>query len=185
MNNIIRKIKKKSIINIILNIILLVSCLIIVTFNFDYYSSILNNKFNYINNIHDLENAYKLNNEIVTLDLTNAKKQHYSINNNELTNTADIYILNLDDSSILILLEPNTIITDKVNLKMISENKTIKNIKNRLNNIDFYDITLTNIDYNFYIKVQIYMVYAIFIIAILSIISTIYNLIKEYIQKSL
>lgn len=166
MNDIRELVVRKKLQNLILNFILIIFCFINIILNIDNYKKILSNNFDTISSISQLDKAKKDNNLFIYIDLQDAKMQNYSIKNK--LNKANIYTLNMDDKNILVILRENTILTDKTPVKIINDSDIISDIKNKLKDNDYYEISLSNVDYNDDKIIELYKIYALFLILSLS-----------------
>ena len=111
----------KKIGDIIFKAVILILLVITIFINNDY-DDIKNRKV--IKNI-ELYDKYK-NNTYVTFDLSNVIETRFQIDEQESYKT---YVVNYNDTSILVVLSPNTVLTSEVNLMSARETNATRDVK--------------------------------------------------------
>lgn len=113
----------KKILNIIFELIIIILLYLSTIINTDY--SVLN-KRSLINNKKTLDkySSYKY----VSINSKNIEETRFMYNNNNI-----IYVINIENKSILVELTKNTIITDKLDLMYMNDNTNTYTLKNDLN----------------------------------------------------
>ena len=166
------KVKKQE--NIILSFILIFVCIINIVLNYNVYYKVITNNYLQINSFTELKNAVRNKERFVSVDLRESQLEKYSLNNKK--NTIDIYTLTIDNKNILVLLDTNTMITDKVNLEIIDSIDITDTIKDKLNK-DYYDKILSNTNYILNRNIELIKLYVVVLIFIISLINIIVNII--------
>ena len=163
--------RSKKLQSLILSILLVIICIVNIVINNELYKEVLTNDFKNIKTINDLES----NISFKSVNLKDATLEHYSIEHkNEKVN---IYTYNLEDVNVLVLLNKNTIITDKTPVEIVNDSKITKDIKEKLKDKNYYTKVLSNINYNTNRKVELYKIYVILALIFISIISILINMI--------
>lgn len=113
----------KKILNIIFELIIIILLYLSTIINTDY--SVLN-KRSLINNKKTLDkySSYKY----VSINSKNIEETRFMYNNNNI-----IYVINIENKSILVELTKNTIIIDKLDLMYMNDNTNTYTLKNDLN----------------------------------------------------
>ena len=166
------KVKKQE--NIILSFILIFVCIINIVLNYNVYYKVITNNYLQINSFTELEKAVKNKERFISVDLRESQLEKYSLNDKK--NTIDIYTLTIDNKNILVLLDTNTMITDKVNLEIIDSIDITDTIKDKLNK-DYYDKILSNTNYILNRNIELIKLYVVVLIFIISLINIIVNII--------
>ena len=174
MNDIKGLVKVKKQENIILSFILIFVCIINIVLNYNVYYKVITNNYLQINSFTELKNAVRNKERFVSVDLRESQLEKYSLNNKK--NTIDIYTLTIDNKNILVLLDTNTMITDKVNLEIIDSIAITDTIKDKLNK-DYYDKILSNTNYILNRNIELIKLYVVVLIFIISLINIIVNII--------
>ncbi len=143
-------VKKSKAENIILKLILIIICVVTLIINStDYKRIFLDNSP--VTNYEELKPFIDDNEKFITLDLSNAKETRFSFQNNNKEDAAKIYDINYGQNNLLVVVKPNTALTNKVKGELLTDNENIKVIKQKLkedNNSKNYDIKyFSNIDY--------------------------------------
>ena len=112
---------KKKIGDIVFIIVVIILLILSIFVNNDY-RDIKNRKI--INNV-DTYNQYK-NRTYVSFDLNNAEETRFMVESKENYNT---YLVKYEDKSILIVLNPNTVLTSSVNLMKMKDNNYSEDVK--------------------------------------------------------
>lgn len=163
--------------NLVLNLIIIIVCILSLMLNINNYFRVISSDYFEIKSINDLSNAMKNKERFISVDLRSAKLEMYSLKEtNKKENFSDIYTLNIDGNNILILLKPNTMITDEVPLEILNDSKDTYQIKNKLKDNNYNNKVLSNINYNFNRNLEIIKFYITVILLILSIINIIINI---------
>lgn len=136
---------KKSILNIIFYVLVIVLLCITVKLNKDY--SVIKNRV-IINNKESM-NSYK-DYKFVTLDLSKSKETRFAINDKNKVKSI-IYTVRYGKKDYLIELLPSTVTTSKVNLMKMEDNDDISLLKGDLatesdNKLDFGADYYTNVN---------------------------------------
>ena len=147
VNNLVKKSKAE---NIILKLILIIICVVTLIINStDYKRIFLDNSP--VTNYEELKPFIDDNKKFITLDLSNAKETRFSFQNNNKEDAAKIYDINYGQNNLLVVVKPNTALTNKVKGELLTDNENIKVIKQKLkedNNSKNYDIKyFSNMDY--------------------------------------
>lgn len=147
VNNLVKKSKAE---NIILKLILIIICVVTLIINStDYKRIFLDNSP--ITNYEELKPFIDDNEKFITLDLSNAKETRFSFQNNNKEDAAKIYDINYGQNNLLVVVKPNTALTNKVKGELLTDNENIKVIKQKLkedDNSKNYDIKyFSNMDY--------------------------------------
>lgn len=147
VNNLVKKSKAE---NIILKLILIIICVVILIINStDYKRIFLDNSP--VTNYEELKPFIDDNEKFITLDLSNAKETRFSFQNNNKEDAAKIYDINYGQNNLLVVVKPNTALTNKVKGELLTDNENIKVIKQKLkedDNSKNYDIKyFSNMDY--------------------------------------
>lgn len=147
VNNLVKKSKAE---NIILKLILIIICVVTLIINStDYKRIFLDNSP--VTNYEELKPFIDDNEKFITLDLSNAKETRFSFQNNDKENAAKIYDINYGQNNLLVVVKPNTALTNKVKGELLTDNENIKVIKQKLkedDNSKNYDIKyFSNMDY--------------------------------------
>lgn len=113
----------KKILNIIFELIIIILLYLSIIINTDY--SVLNKRC-LINNKKTLDkySSYKY----VSINSKNIEETRFMYNNNNI-----IYVINIENKSILVELTKNTIIIDKLDLMYMNDNTNTYTLKNDLN----------------------------------------------------
>lgn len=143
-------VKKSKAENIILKLILIIICVVTLIINStDYKRIFLDNSP--VTNYEELKPFIDDNEKFITLDLSNAKETRFSFQNNNKEDAAKIYDINYGQNNLLVVVKPNTALTNKVKGELLTDNENIKVIKQKLkedNNSKNYDIKyFSNMDY--------------------------------------
>lgn len=171
------KTKKQIYINILLCIFLISFCTINLLLNKNIYNGVLSNNYNIITSLDDLNRTDRF----IYADLTHAKLENYSIKNSQ--QKVNIYTYNLNNVNVLLLLKDNTLITNKTPLEVIKDNEITIDIKEKFKDNNYYELVLSNIDYNLDRKIYLYKAYALLSLVLISFIAIIINIIKLFILK--
>ncbi len=174
MNDIKGLVKVKKQENIILSFILIFVCIINIVLNYNVYYKVITNNYLQINSFTELEKAVKNKERFISVDLRESQLEKYSLNDKK--NTIDIYTLTIDNKNILVLLDTNTMITDKVNLEIIDSIAITDTIKDKLNK-DYYDKILSNTNYILNRNIELIKLYVVVLIFIISLINIVLNII--------
>ncbi len=147
VNNLVKKSKAE---NIILKLILIIICVVTLIINStDYKRIFLDNSP--VTNYEELKPFIDDNEKFITLDLSNAKETRFSFQNNNKEDAAKIYDINYGQNNLLVVVKPNTALTNKVKGELLTDNENIKVIKQKLkedDNSKNYDIKyFSNMDY--------------------------------------
>ena len=110
VNNLVKKSKAE---NIILKLILIIICVVTLIINStDYKRIFLDNSP--VTNYEELKPFIDDNEKFITLDLSNAKETRFSFQNNNKEDAAKIYDINYGQNNLLVVVKPNTALTNKV-----------------------------------------------------------------------
>ena len=169
--NIIKE-KKKS---LILSTLMIILCIISLIFFSEDYLKILNNEYFIVSDSKSLNEAIKNNERYVSVDLSGAKLEVYSLENIS-KRKINLYTLDFDNKKVMIFLRDNTIITNKVYLNIESFDQNKKNIKELLNDSAYYDIILSNENFVLNRNIKLIKMYTLYILIILSIIKVIFDI---------
>ena len=147
VNNLVKKSKAE---NIILKLILIIICVVTLIINStDYKRIFLDNSP--VTNYDELKPFIDDNEKFITLDLSKAKETRFSFQNNDKKDAAKIYDINYGQNNLLVVVKPNTALTNKVKGELLTDNENIKVIKQKLkedDNSKNYDIKyFSNMDY--------------------------------------
>lgn len=147
VNNLVKKSKAE---NIILKLILIIICVVTLIINStDYKRIFLDNSP--VTNYEELKPFIDDNEKFITLDLSNAKETRFSFQDNNKEDAAKIYDINYGQNNLLVVVKPNTALTNKVKGELLTDNENIKVIKQKLkedDNSKNYDIKyFSNMDY--------------------------------------
>ena len=147
VNNLVKKSKAE---NIILKLILIIICVVTLIINStDYKRIFLDNSP--VTNYEELKPFIDDNEKFITLDLSNAKETRFSFQNNNKEDAAKVYDINYGQNNLLVVVKPNTALTNKVKGELLTDNENIKVIKQKLkedDNSKNYDIKyFSNMDY--------------------------------------
>lgn len=163
--------------NLVLSFIIIIVCILSLMLNINNYFRVISSDYYNIKSINDLNVAIKNKERFISVDLRDAKLEMYSLKEfNEKENFADIYTLDIEGNNILILLKPNTMITDEVSLEIFNDTKHTYQIKNKLKDINYNNKVLSNLEYNFDRNVELIKFYITVILLVISIINIIYNI---------
>lgn len=149
---IIEIVKKEKIGNIILKLILLVTCLVTFMLNLKEYRQVFTNNV-VINNYSNLNSAITNKYKYVTINLSNAEETRFAFQNENQENAAKVYEINYGDYNLLLVLNKNTAITNVVKGELLKENTDIKTIKEKLvedsnNQKQYINSYFSNMDYS-------------------------------------
>ena len=169
MNEVKYRNKKNSLlINIILCLLLIIVCTINILLNISTYKNVLSNNYKTIKGIDDISND-----KFYYINMKDIKEENYKLENKNAK--IKIYSKNIDNKKLLILLNENTILADKVSVKKLNDLK-IKKTLNSVYKNDYYEVVLTNIDYSLDIKICLCEFYISVIVIIISILSSLIDL---------
>lgn len=173
MKDIIDIVKRKKIEGLVCSVIIAIFCFTNILLNMDIYKKVIFNEYSTINSIEDLNKAYINKERFLLVNLKNADLEYYQLKSDNIT--ANIYTLKLDDKNVLVTLKENTLITDKTEVEIALEDSTVEDLKTKFDTNNYYDISLSNINYNKDRKVYLYKIYILFVLLFISMISSIFN----------
>ena len=174
MGSIEELVKRNKKENLVLSLIIIIVCVLSLMLNFNNYFRTLSNEYYEVTNLENLNTAIKNKERFISVDLRDAKLEMYSLKEEKKTeHHADIYTLSLDEMNILVLIKPNTMITDKVPLEILNDDNDSYQIKNKLKDNDYYAHVLSNVDYNFNRKfelIKFYITIGLLVVSLISIV---------------
>lgn len=172
INSIKEYVKRKKKESFILWLLLTIFCFTNIIINIDLYKKVIFNSYDNLIKLEDLKKEYKY----ITVDLTKAKKENYLI---EIDNKkAHIYTLNIEGENVLVVINDNTLVTDKVLVEKYDDDSLSNDIRLKFPNKEYQDITLSNINYNKDRKVDTYKFYTLLAFFILGLLFAIKNFIQ-------
>ena len=177
LNSVEELVKRNKKENLVLSLIMFVICILCLILNINNYFRVITNNFVVVNSIDDLYTAIKNKERFITVDLKDATLEMYSLKKtNENNNIINLYPLTIDNKNVLVLISPNTMITDKVSLEILNDTKYIRQIKDKLENNNYESKVLSTIDYNFNRNIEIVKFYVTIFILTISIINIIFSI---------
>ncbi len=177
LNSVEELVKRNKKENLVLSLIMFVICILCLILNINNYFRVITNNFVVVNSIDDLYTAIKNKERFITVDLKDATLEMYSLKKtNENNNIINLYTLTIDNKNVLVLISPNTMITDKVSLEILNDTKYIRQIKDKLENNNYESKVLSTIDYNFNRNIEIVKFYVTIFILTISIINIIFSI---------
>lgn len=124
-------IKKEKAENIVLKLFLIIICIVTMLFNFKEYREIfLDNKV--INTYSELSTAMDNDTKFATINLSTATETRFSLQNDKKEDAAKIYEVTYGDYNLIVVLKPNTALTNKIRGEFVSNNDNVKSIKEKL-----------------------------------------------------
>ena len=173
MSDIIDIVKRKKIEGLVCSVIIAIFCFINIILNMDVYKKVIFNEYSTINSIEDLNKAYMNKERFLLINLKDANLEYYQLKSNNIT--ANIYTLKLDDKNVLVTLKENTLITDKTEVEIAMDDQIIEDLKTKFDTKNYYNISLSNINYHRDKKVFLYKIYILFGLLFISLLSSIIN----------
>ena len=167
----------KNLINILFYLIILVVCIISVIIK-DEYTYLLSNNRTINNSIS--YNKYK-NSKYVIFDMDNIDKTKFSIDRKD-KEKIDIYLINIDNETILLELTSSTIIDSKIKLMKMRDDRLsseLKQIIKENDDISVVDGYYTNKNISINEKYIIFKLLLIFVFMTISVSGIIINLFKR------
>ena len=167
----------KNLINILFYLIILVICIISVIIR-DEYTYLLSNNRTINNSIS--YNKYK-NSKYVIFDMDNIDKTKFSIDRKD-KEKIDIYLINIDNETILLELTSSTIIDSKIKLMKMRDDRLsseLKQIIKENDDISVVDGYYTNKNISINEKYIIFKLLLIFVFMTISVSGIIINLFKR------
>ena len=167
----------KNLINILFYLIILVVCIISVIIK-DEYTYLLSNNRTINNSIS--YNKYK-NSKYVIFDMDNIDKTKFSIDRKD-KEKIDIYLINIDNETILLELTSSTIIDSKIKLMKMRDDRLsseLKQIIKENDDINIVDGYYTNKNISINEKYIIFKLLLIFVFMTISVSGIIINLFKR------
>lgn len=163
--------------NIVLSLIIIIFCVLNLLLNINNYFRVITSDYYEIKSANDLNIAIKNKERFVSVDLRDSKLEMYSLKEEDKNEKfADIYTLILDDTNVLVLLKPNTMITDEVAVEISNDTKDTYQIKNKLKYDKYSNKNLSNLDYNFNRNLELIKFYIVIILLVLAIINIVFNI---------
>jgi len=163
-----KEVKRRKTINIIINIILIILCLFNFFFNMNDYMMVLTRDYQKINSISDINKESKY----FFIDMQPSTISNYNLKGDGIT--ANMYSLKMDNENLLIILKENTLLTDKTEVKLLTDDIIIQ-LKDKFEKSE-YKYILTNIDLNEEVKIDLYKAYILLILIFIGIVSIIINM---------
>ena len=165
-------VKRKKKESLILCLLLTIFCFANIICNIDLYKKVVFNSYNAITSVEDL----KKDDKFMTVDLTKAKKENYLIEiNNE---KAYIYTLNLNGTNVLVLINNNTLVTDKVVVEKYDNESLTGDIRLKFYEKEYHETTFSNINYVKDRNVELAKIYTLSAFFLLGLLFAIKNLIQ-------
>lgn len=149
MREYIEIIRRSKLESIILKFIIILFCLFTVILNSKTYMTIFKTD-GVVNSYDGLIQKINKNEKFITLDLTNAKLQKYSMISDD-NDKLNIYSVPFDDNDFLVVLKDNTALTNSVTLQILNYDFNMKDIKEKLEYNNIYKFSdkkyFSNVNY--------------------------------------
>lgn len=193
----LKKIKRKNLENLILNVIIIVISIVTIILMSDNYKQIFISE----NNINSIDKFNKISKDktYVSMDLTNATLTRFSLENKK-TEKVDVntYVVEYDNEIIVLFLKPNTALTNKVKGKLFvpieEELEVLEELKVENKNKNVKEISFTNVNYTSYESFYRYFFLVLILLVLFSAIFSVFDIIyyihpdkshsyKKYLKK--